>query len=120
MTAKGDDEAVNTAGGAPAGEAASAADHDAIAGAIEGSADVQKLLHLTTVVRGTGDILVAAKVALRTDKLVRDAARDIDDIAARVRKAVPAAQLVYIEPDLYRPHLDPAPATDVFFVKSAN
>ncbi len=102
------------------GEGATEADHDAIVEAIEAGDEVEKLIHMKTLYLGPDELLVAAKVALASDKLVRDAARDIDDIEGRIRKAVPEARVIYIEPDIYRPALDPEPPTDVFVLKSAD
>lgn len=102
------------------GEGASESDHDAIIEAIEAGGEVQRLIHMKTLHIGPDELLVAAKVALASDKLVRDAARDIDDIEKRIREAVPKARIIYIEPDIYRPALDPEPPTDVFVLKSAD
>ncbi|QTV80117.1 cation diffusion facilitator family transporter [Microbacterium sp. NIBRBAC000506063] len=102
------------------GEGASESDHDAIIEAIEAGGEVQRLIHMKTLHIGPDELLVAAKVALASDKLVRDAARDIDDIEKRIRDAVPKARIIYIEPDIYRPALDPEPPTDVFVLKSAD
>ena len=63
---------------------------------------------------------VAAKIALSADKPLREAADDIDAIEARIREAVPVARIVYIEPDVYRPAIDPEPSTDVFVLKSSD
>ncbi len=102
------------------GEGATDADHQRIVDAIEAGSEVEKLIHMKTLYLGPDEMLVAAKVALSSDKLVRDAARDIDDIEARIRAAVPTARVIYIEPDIYRPALDPLPPTDVFVLKSAD
>lgn len=102
------------------GEGAGDNDHARIVAAIEEGDEVEKLIHMKTLYLGPDEMLVAAKVALSSDKLVRDAAHDIDDIEARIRAAVPAARVIYIEPDIYRPQLDPAPPTDVFVLKSAD
>ena len=102
------------------GEGAGDNDHPRIVAAIDEGDEVEKLIHMKTLYLGPDEMLVAAKVALSSDKLVRDAAHDIDDIEARIRAAVPAARVIYIEPDIYRPQLDPAPPTDVFVLKSAD
>jgi hypothetical protein len=52
--------------------------------------------------------------------VLREAAIDIDAIEARIREAVPVARVVYIEPDVYRPAIDPEPSTDVFVLKSSD
>ena len=67
----------------------------------EGGA-VQSVIHLRTQYLGPEELLVAAKIALTPGLLVEDVARAIDDAEARVRAAVPAARLIYLEPDLER------------------
>ena len=102
------------------GEGANAGDHDRIVDAIVSGPEVEKLIHLKTLYLGPDELLVAAKIALPGNKTVREAADDIDDIEKRIRDAVPVARAIYIEPDIYRPSLDPEPSTDVFVLKSAD
>jgi len=102
------------------GEGANPADHDLIVDAISGGPDVVKLIHIKTLYLGPDELMVAAKIALTADKTVRDAAGDIDEIERRIRAAVPAARVIYLEPDVYRPSLDPEPPTDAFVLKSSD
>ncbi|GAB3600056.1 cation diffusion facilitator family transporter [Microbacterium tumbae] len=102
------------------GEGANPADLDRIVDAIGAGDEVEKLIHLKTLYLGPDELLVAAKVALASDKTVREAADDINDIEKRIRDAVPVARAIYIEPDIYRPAIDPEPSTDVFVLKSAD
>lgn len=102
------------------GEGANQSDHDAIVDAVQRGPEVQKLIHMKTLYLGPDELMVAAKVALAHDKSVREAARDIDEIERRVRERVPAAKVIYIELDVYRPSLDPEPPTDAFVFKSAD
>lgn len=102
------------------GEGANQGDHDRIVDAIVSGPEVEKLIHLKTLYLGPDELLVAAKIALTGDKTVREAADDINDIEKRIRDAVPVARAIYIEPDIYRPSLDPEPSTDVFVLKSAD
>lgn len=102
------------------GEGATEADHDRILDAITGGPEVQKLIHMKTLYLGPDELMVAAKIALTQDKSVREAADDIDEIERRIRAAVPVARVVYLEPDVYRPSLDPEPPTDAFVLKSAD
>ena len=102
------------------GEGATEADHDRIVEAITAGDEVEKLIHIKTLYLGPDELLVAAKIALTSDKTVREAADDIDVIEARIRAAVPVARVVYIEPDVYRPAIDPQPPTDVFVLKSSD
>ena len=102
------------------GEGATTADHDRIVDAINGGPEVVKLIHMKSLYLGPDELMVAAKVALASDKTVREAADDIDEIEKRIREAVPAARVIYIEPDVYRPAIDPEPSTDVFVLKSSD
>ncbi len=63
---------------------------------------IDRVIHLRTEYLGPEELLVAAKVAIVPGLEIRDIAAAIDDAEARVRAAVPIAQLMYIEPDLYR------------------
>jgi divalent metal cation (Fe/Co/Zn/Cd) transporter len=102
------------------GEGATDADHERIVDAIMAGPEVEKLIHIKTLYLGPDELLVAAKIALPADKTVREAADDIDLIEARIREAVPTARVVYLEPDIYRPAIDPEPSTDVFVLKSSD
>lgn len=102
------------------GEGASLADHDRIFDAINAGDEVEKILHMKTLYLGPDELLVAAKVAFSADKPLRETAEDINAIEARIREAVPLARVIYIEPDVYRPSLDPEPSTDVFVLKSSD
>ncbi|MFB7845260.1 cation diffusion facilitator family transporter [Microbacterium sp. NPDC056052] len=102
------------------GEGANEADYDRIVDAILAGDEVEKLIHIKTLYLGPDELLVAAKIALTSDKTVRAAADDIDAIEIRIREAVPAARVIYLEPDIYRPALDPTPPTDTFVLRSAD
>jgi cation diffusion facilitator family transporter len=102
------------------GEGASNADLDLIVDAITRGDAVEKLIHIKTLYLGPDELMVAAKIALSADKSVREAANDIDEIEERVRAAVPAARVIYIEPDVYRPAIDPEPPTDAFVLRSSD
>ncbi|MCR2783697.1 MULTISPECIES: cation diffusion facilitator family transporter [unclassified Microbacterium] len=84
------------------GEGATDADHDRIVAAIEGSPGIESLIHMKTLYLGPDELLVAAKVGFASDKQLGVVAADIDDIESRIRAAVPAARVVYIEPDIRR------------------
>ncbi|GAA5026013.1 cation diffusion facilitator family transporter [Microbacterium fluvii] len=102
------------------GEGATEADHDAIVAAIESSSEVEKLIHMKTLYLGPDELLVAAKLAFAADKPLGDVAGDINAVEERIRAAVPAARVVYLEPDLYRPDASPAPPTDAIVIKASD
>ena len=84
------------------GESASADTRDAIVGAIESSAHVDRLIHLRTEHIGPDEVLVGAKVeyasTLSADQLVAA----INSTEDAIRAAVPSATVIYLEPDLHR------------------
>jgi cation diffusion facilitator family transporter len=64
--------------------------------------NVERVIHIRTQYLGPEEILVAAKLAFDGADSVADVARSIDEAEVRVRSAVPAARLIYLEPDLDR------------------
>jgi cation diffusion facilitator family transporter len=64
--------------------------------------EVQRVIHLRTQYLGPEELLVAAKIALTPGLPMEDVARAIDEAEARVRSAVPAVRMMYLEPDLER------------------
>ncbi|WP_137843050.1 cation diffusion facilitator family transporter [Microbacterium sp. 2FI] len=102
------------------GEGATDADHDRIVDAIVGGPEVEKLIHIKTLYLGPDELLVAAKLGFAADTTLAHVAGDIDRIEERVRQAVPAARVIYFEPDIYRPGDDPTPPTSDFVIKSAD
>lgn len=72
-----------------------------LTGALE-SGQVQRMIHIRTQYLSPDELLVAAKIALAPGLQVEDVARAIDDAEARIRAAIPAARLIYLEPDLDR------------------
>lgn len=63
---------------------------------------VQRVIHIRTQYIGPDELLVAAKIALAPGLTLTDVAQAIDDAELRVRNKVPAARLIYLEPDLDR------------------
>ncbi|MBW9121303.1 cation transporter [Microbacterium trichothecenolyticum] len=102
------------------GEGATEADHDRIVDAIVDGPEVEKIIHIKTLYLGPDELLVAAKLGLASDAPLVHVAADIDRVEARVRAAVPAARVIYFEPDVYRPGDDTTPPTSEFVIKSAD
>ena len=63
---------------------------------------VERIIHLRTMHLGPEELLVGAKLAMPAQATLADVARAIDAAEARVRAAVPAARVIYLEPDLDR------------------
>jgi cation diffusion facilitator family transporter len=85
------------------GESADPEVEEQIVAAIEEAGSVVSLIHLRTEHIGPEELLVAAKVEFSPDLAVRDLAAAIDEVEGRLRDAVPAAEIVFIEPDVRRP-----------------
>ncbi len=83
------------------GEAAGAADREAIRRAIEGSPPVRRLIHMRTEHLGPGELLVGAKVELEPVLTFAEVVAAIDATEDRLRAAVPEARVVYLEPDCW-------------------
>jgi cation diffusion facilitator family transporter len=83
------------------GEGATPREFDAITAAVEGGR-VQRLIHIRTQYLGPDELLVAAKIALAPGLPLSEVATEIDAAERRIREAVPAARLIYLEPDLDR------------------
>ena len=84
------------------GESASADMREAIIAAIRSAAHVDELIHIRTEHIGPDEILVGAKIeyssSLSADQLVAA----INATEDAIRAAVPAATVIYLEPDLQR------------------
>jgi cation diffusion facilitator family transporter len=87
------------------GEGATPKELDAISAAVVGGR-VHRLIHIRTQYLGPDELLVAAKIALEAGLPLSEVAAEIDAAEVRIREAVPAARLIYLEPDL-----DRSPAT---------
>jgi cation diffusion facilitator family transporter len=83
------------------GEAAAPDVVDSIVAALTGDG-VDRVIHLRTMHLGPDELLVAAKVAMPSRNSLAEVAGAIDAAEARVRSAVPAARVIYLEPDLDR------------------
>ncbi len=84
------------------GEGATPEEDKAIRANLVDGKRIDRVIHLKTQYLGPEEILVAAKISIVPDLDIADIAAAIDDAEARVRAAVPAARVVYLEPDLYR------------------
>lgn len=84
------------------GEAATRSEEDAIRAALEQTTHVDRLIHLRTQYLGPDELLVGAKIALAPQTDLATVATTIDAAEAAVRAVVPAAKVIYLEPDLDR------------------
>jgi cation diffusion facilitator family transporter len=99
------------------GEGASDADYAAIERAITAGDDVERIIHMKTLYLGPDELLVGAKLAFSGDHRLADVAAAINSVERRIREAVPAARVIYIEPDVWIDPNEHAPATDTIVIK---
>jgi cation diffusion facilitator family transporter len=99
------------------GEGASVKDNDAIRDAINAHPEVESLIHMKTLYLGPDEMLVGAKVAFAPKERMTDIAESIDEVETAIREVVPAARVIYIEPDIYRKPSDANPSTDLFVIR---
>ncbi|HUR49019.1 MAG TPA: cation diffusion facilitator family transporter [Acidimicrobiales bacterium] len=85
------------------GEPATEEQARAICAALLGTPQITDIIHLRTEHVGPDDLLVVAKVAVAPSLQMAEVARAIDEAEASVRRSVPSARLLYIEPDVLRP-----------------
>jgi cation diffusion facilitator family transporter len=83
------------------GESASRAARLSIREAIEATPRVQRLIHMRTLHLGPDELLLAAKLELDSELDVAQVAETIDAVEASVRARVPAARIIYLEPDVH-------------------
>ncbi|HEY2725120.1 MAG TPA: cation transporter, partial [Pseudonocardiaceae bacterium] len=63
---------------------------------------VDRVIHVRTQYLGPDELLVAAKIAVSRALSTEAVAKTIDEAEARVRGVLPAARIIYLEPDLDR------------------
>ncbi|MET0863055.1 MAG: cation diffusion facilitator family transporter [Nakamurella sp.] len=85
------------------GEGATAADTEAIKAAALSGTDIEKIIHMKTLYLGPDEILVGMKVAVAGTSSAAAVAAAINEVETRIRAAVPAARVLYIEPDIFDP-----------------
>jgi cation diffusion facilitator family transporter len=84
------------------GEGATPQEGQAIRTALEQTAHIDRVIHLRTQYIGPDDLLVGAKIALAAGTDLATVAATIDAAEVAIRAAVPAATVIYLEPDLDR------------------
>ena len=90
------------------GEAAAPDARRKIEAALEDTRLFDRIIHMKTLHLGPEELLVAAKIGVREGSTAEEIASAIDDAEAAVRRAEPTAQVIYLEPDIYRSDHVPA------------
>ena len=77
--------------------------------ALEATPGVERIIHMKTMHLGPEELLVAAKIGVPTARRRPTQVADaIDQAEQAVRAAEPTAQVIYLEPDIYRSDYVPA------------
>ena len=84
------------------GEGATIQEGKTIRVALEQTDHIDRVIHLRTQYMGPDDMLVGAKIALTSGTDLNTVAATINAAEAAIRAAVPAATVIYLEPDLDR------------------
>ena len=83
------------------GEGATPEHVKAIDAAIASDPSVDRLIHMKTLHLGPDELLVAAKIGVRSGDDAAAIAAGINSVESRIREAVPIARVIYLEPDIY-------------------
>ena len=84
------------------GEGATAEDTGKIRKALTGTAGVESVIHMKTLYLGPEELMVGAKIAIAANDKAADVVAAINAAEANIREAVPAARVIYLEPDVQR------------------
>ena len=89
---------------------------------IEGGPQVERVIHMKTLYLGPEELMVAAKLGFASRPAARATSRATSTrIEARIRAAVPAARVIYLEPDILRAASAPSsPDTEEIVVRSVD
>lgn len=84
------------------GEGATAEDTGKIRKALKDTDGVDSIIHMKTLYLGPDELMVGAKIAVGEKTTGKQIAKIIDAAEENMRTAVPAARVIYIEPDIER------------------
>ena len=84
------------------GEGATAEDTGKIRNALTNTAGVESVIHMKTLYLGPDELMVGAKIAIAANDKAADVVAAINAAEANIRGAVPAARVIYLEPDVQR------------------
>lgn len=90
------------------GEAAAAADQDRIRDVLLTDDRVRRVIHMRTQHIGPDEILIGAKLEFEPVTSLAELSRAIDGLENELRTRVPAASLIYLEPDVFDADRTPA------------
>jgi cation diffusion facilitator family transporter len=86
------------------GESATPEAQRKIFSALAGTPGIERIIHMKTLHLGPEELLVAAKTGMAREANAEQVADSIDAAERAIRAVEPTAQVIYIEPDIYREH----------------
>ncbi|MBM7503224.1 cation diffusion facilitator family transporter [Agromyces aurantiacus] len=99
------------------GEGATEGDLGRIETAILAGPEAERIIHMKTLYLGPDELMVAAKLGFHGGESLAEVSTAINVIEQRIRTAVPAARVIYLEPDVYVDPNEQAPPTDAIVIK---
>lgn len=102
------------------GEGASDEDVDKIEKALVDGEGIERIIHMKTLYLGPDEFMIGAKVGVAPQTTVRELAVIVDTAERRIRAVVPAARVIYIEPDVYVDPNDTKPNTEAVVLRSSD
>jgi len=102
------------------GEGASDEDVRKIETALVDGKNIERIIHMKTLYLGPDEFMIGAKVGVSASTTVRELAVMVNAAEQRIRSAVPAARVIYIEPDVYIDPAETKPATEAIVLKSSD
>lgn len=102
------------------GEGASDDDVAKIEAALVDGTEIERIIHMKTLYLGPDEFMIGAKVGVAAQTTVRDLAVFVNNAERRIRDAVPAARVIYIEPDVYVDPHDIKPSTEAIVLRSSD
>lgn len=88
--------------------------------AILQSKDIRRIINMKVLVQSADDVVVGARIDVAPDTTMNEVSVIVHLAERRIREAVPAAETIYITPDVY---IDPdatTPSTSTIVTLSAN
>jgi cation diffusion facilitator family transporter len=99
------------------GEGANEGDLGKIEEAILSGPEAERIIHMKTLYLGPDELMVAAKIGFHGGETLAEVSTAINVMEERIRHAVPAARVIYLEPDVYVDPNEQAPPTDAIVIK---
>lgn len=102
------------------GEGATEDDVKKIQLALADAKEIERIIHMKTLYLGPDEIMVGAKVSLPSSTTMSEVSVIINLAERRIREAVPAARVIYIEPDVWLDPNLPTPTTSSIVMLSSD